>query len=106
MSATAGEIIDFNTEDREISPLEQSFQGWKLHTILKDVMDTPFISNFYAETIEPLEKTLQKAYEQKNSENYDAALQKLTEKLNPNDPSLLQYKLKNCNLFFTITFSF
>ena len=95
-SAAAGEVIDMNNaiDATEIYPEQQSFQGWQLQYILKDVMEMKNASSPYNSLVMPLLEKLQMAFDTKNVVDYDEILLELAEVLNPNDPDLSFYKMQ------------
>ncbi len=96
-SAAQGEVIvlpeyDDESSPKKVIPLEESFQGWQLDYILKDVLDSPVSSNEL--DLNPLLSKLDKALEENTPEVYHQALKQLEKILHPNDSILKVYQLK------------
>lgn len=93
MSANAGEVIVFNNNNGivEIKPDERSFGSWQFNDILSDIMQAPGLDRI---SIVNKLSEINKAYEQKDIEKYQALLDELSEILNPGDFLLKIYNLR------------
>lgn len=93
MSANAGEVIVFNNNNGivEIKPDERSFGSWQFNDILSDIMQAPGLDRI---SIVNKLSVINKAYEQKDIEKYQALLDELSEILNPGDFLLKIYNLR------------
>jgi predicted ATP-binding protein involved in virulence len=98
-SASKGEVIslpkysdleiDGNTK---VTALSESFKGWQLDYILKDIMKSPLAGNEL--DINPLLEKLDDAFETKNETEFEKVLKQLESLLHPEDPILKVYQIK------------
>lgn len=93
MSSNAGEVLLLNNENGyvNIKPDSRAFGVWQFNDILTDIMQSPNLDRI---DIIPVLNEINRAYDEKNVEKFEAILNDLSQILNPNDAILKVYNLK------------
>lgn len=93
MSANAGEVILFNNDNGVVNakPDERTFGVWQFNDILSDIMQAPDLDRI---DLVPVLSELNRCYEEKNIEKFEAILNDIAGLLNPSDSILKVYNLK------------
>lgn len=93
MSANAGEVLLFNNENGivNVTPDDRTFGVWQFNDILTDIMQSPGLDRI--DIVSAL-SDLNRCYDEKNVEKFEAILKDISGILNPNDPILKVYMLK------------
>ena len=93
MSANAGEVLLFNNDNGmvNVTPDGRTFGVWQFNDILTDIMQAPGLDRI---DIVPALSDLNRCYDEKNVEKFEAILKDISGILNPNDPILKVYMLK------------
>lgn len=101
MSANAGELIVFNNTDGnvDIKPDKRGFGAWQFNDILSDIMQAPGLDRI--SVVEQL-RALNRAYTDRNVQNYQNLLKDLEKVLNPNDSILKVYHLRLSELLMNV----
>lgn len=101
MTAKAGEVLVFNNSDGNVDmkPDERDFGAWQFNDILSDIMQAPGLDRIGI--VDQLSE-LNKAYKEKNVQQYQKLLAALERVLNPNDSILKVYRLRLSELLLNV----